>query len=123
MNLMKKTGIKGVGLSMRKNILNKKGVLGLDTAKMFVLAILTLGVIAFAVLVALDALAGTTGLGEVAANGTISIMGNISGGLVEFFTNAGTWFALLAIVIIILVIAVVIVAVNRFGGGRGSGNL
>ncbi len=120
---MKKTGIKGVGLSMRKNILNKKGVLGLDTAKMFVLAILTLGVIAFAVLVALDALAGTTGLGEVAANGTISIMGNISGGLVEFFTNAGTWFALLAIVIIILVIAVVIVAVNRFGGGRGSGNL
>lgn len=107
-----------------KKIIDKKGVLGLDTAKAFVLAILTLGVIAFAVIVALDALnnSGSLTAGSQAANDTTAVLQNITGGTTSFFGNAGTWFALLAIVIIILVIAVVIVAVNRFGG-RGAGNL
>ena len=106
--------------------IGKRGVLGLDTAKMFMLAILTMGVIAFAMIVALDALANNSGFAEDSrvANDTQNILQNITGGVVEFFGNAGTWFALLAIVIIILVIAVVIVAVNRFGGSSGgSGNL
>lgn len=100
--------------------MDNKGVLGLDTAKLFVLAILTLGVIAFAVIVALNALSTNSGLTGQAATDTTSIMNNITGGVTSFFGNAGTWFALLAIVIIILVIAVVIVAVNRFGG-RSAG--
>ena len=103
--------------------LHKKGVLGLDTAKLFMLAILTLGVIAFAMIVALDALANNSGLTGQAQIDTQNVLNNISGGVVDFFGNAGTWFALLAIVIIILVIAVVIVAVNRFGGSGGGGGL
>ncbi len=106
---------------MKLKRLEKKGVLGLDTAKLFILAILTLGVIAFAVIVALDALNNNSGLTGQAQTDTTNVLQNISGGVVDFFGNAGTWFSLLAIVIIILVIAVVIVAVNRFGGRGGAG--
>ena len=98
----------------------KRGVLGLDTAKLFVLAILTLGVIAFAVIIALDALNSNSGLTGQAATDTNDVLQNISSGVVSFFGNAGTWFSLLAIVIIILVISVVIVAVNRFGGSKSG---
>ncbi|MGV9141817.1 MAG: hypothetical protein ACOC1X_02655 [Promethearchaeota archaeon] len=38
-----------------------------------------------------------------------------SNGLKDFFTNTGTWLALLAVVIIILIISAVVIVVNRFG--------
>ena len=97
--------------------MNKRGVLGLDTAKAFVIAILVLAVVAFATIIALSALlnSGSLPAGSLEANQTSNIILNVTGGVETLFTSANTWFALLAVVIIILIIAVVILAVNRFG--------
>ncbi len=112
----------GINTLIKTKALNKKGVLGLDTAKSFILALLVLGVVSFTVIIALNQLALT----NVGTAQTTSIFNNISNGIESFFGNTGTWFAMLSIVIIILVIAVVILAVNRFGGSGvagGSGGL
>ena|SRR3990167_571959 len=103
--------------SIQDYIRNKKGVLGLDTATKFVLALLTLAVIGFAVIIALDnlVLSDTDVLGT---NNTENILRNVSAGTASLFENATTWFSLIAIVIIILIIAVVIIAVKGFGGGE-----
>lgn len=96
----------------RKKIgMNKKGVLGMDTAKAFLLGLFTLAVVGFALIIAMNSLndsgAGTTD--------TQDILNNVSGGATDLFSNAGTWFSLIAVVVIILIISVVIVSVNRFG--------
>ena len=102
---------------MKLRKLGKQGVLGLETAKAFVLSILGIAVIAMAVLITLNALDSTS----VATNATKNITANISQGVSDFFKNSTTWFALLSLVIIILIIAIVIVAVNRFGARSGEG--
>lgn len=94
---------------------NQRGQLGLDTAKAFILSILTLGVITFAVLIAMSQLNASS----AATTDTTSVFNNISAGVTSLFSNSGTWFALLAVVIIILIVSVVIFAVNRFGGRGG----
>ncbi len=100
----------------RKSILkNKKGILGLDTAKLFVLALLSLVIIAVVTLIILDSLQGATTL-----TGASEIINNTSEALSDFFEDSGTWFTLIGVVIIILIIAVVIVVVNRFGTGAGG---
>lgn len=50
-----------------------------------------------------------------------TIYHNTSQSVADFFSNAGTWFTLLAVIVIIMIIAVVIVVVNRFGGGEAGG--
>lgn len=106
-----------------KPLLNKRGQVGLDTGKAVMLALLTLSVLAFAMIVVLTQLntssTAVAGAGSTSANQTANILNNVTGGVESFFTNAGTWFALLAIVVIILIVAIVIFAVNRFGGSRG----
>ena len=105
--------------------MNKKGVLGLNTAKAFIILILTISVVAFATLIAIDALdnskAATTG--SIADNVTTSVFNNVSQGIDTLFGNTNTWFSLLAVTIIILIVAVVIVAVSRFGAVGGGGGL
>ena len=99
-----------------KSILKKKrAILGLDTAKLFVLAILSLAIIAVVTLIVLDSLRSATTL-----TGAGEIINNTSEALSDFFSDAGTWFTLIGVVIIILIIAVVIVVVNRFGTGAGG---
>ena len=102
--------------------INKKGVLGLDTAKAFILAILTIAVIAFAVIIALSELDDTNVLtsGSKEANDTTNVLNNVTTGVADFFSNAPTWFSLLAITIIIIIIGLVIIVVNRFGKGSGG---
>lgn len=109
-------------ISLSKIKMTKKGQVGLDTAKNVMLALLTLSVIAFAIIVALASLNNSNALtaGSLEAEQTTSLLQNVSGGVTDFFSNAGTWFSLLAIVIIILIIAIVIFAVNRFGGNNGG---
>ena len=51
-----------------------------------------------------------------------SVTQNVSVGIISFFTNAGTYFALLGVVVIILIISLVVVVVNRFGGEGQSIN-
>ena len=55
------------------------------------------------------------------SSNTKSIEGNISQGIDTFFADAGTWFALLAVMIIILVVGIVILATRKFGGSVSSG--
>lgn len=101
----------------------KRGVLGLETATQFVLAIMILAVIAFSLIVALSSLNNSNALtaGSQEANDSSDVLLNVTGGVVTLMSNAGTWFSLISVVIIILIIAVVIVAVNRFGGRTGGG--
>ena len=109
---------------MKLRMLNsKKGILGLDTAKDFILVLLTIAVIAFASVIALATLRNSNVLDadKLEYNYSQDILLNVSSGTSSFFANTGTWFALLSVVIIILIIAVVIMAVNRFGGGGGGG--
>jgi len=51
-----------------------------------------------------------------------SITQNTSSGIIQFFTNSATFFALLGVVVIILIISLVVVVVNRFGGEAGMGS-
>ena len=107
-------------MKLKSILKNKKGVLGLDTAKLFVLAILSLVIVSVVVLIVLDQLRNIASSGSYTDNKTEEIVGNTSNALADFFADAGTWFTLIGVVIIILIIAVVIVVVNRFGTGAGG---
>lgn len=50
---------------------------------------------------------------------TRNVERNVTEGVVDFFTNTGTIFAILIVVVIILAIAIIIAVVSRFGGGTG----
>jgi len=101
-----------------KNLKDKRGVLGLDTATAFVIALLVLVVVAVAFIIALGALntASVNPAGSAEANSTTQIIANATAGIEELFSSATTWFSLLAVVIIILIIVIVIVAVRGLGG-------
>ena len=105
--------------------MNKKGILGLDTVKEVMLALLVLAVIAIAVSLALVSLRDSNifdagSQEEIDTNNTIA---NITAGTTAFFANTGTFFSILVVVVIIALIAIVIMVVSRFGGtgGRESG--
>jgi hypothetical protein len=54
--------------------------------------------------------------------GAGGVIANVSNGVIAFFGNTSTYFALLGVVVIILIISLVVVVVNRFGGeGMGGG--
>ena len=105
---------------MKSLLKNKKGILGLDTVKAVILALLTLAVIAIAVLLALVSLqnANIFTAGTAAATQTNNTILNISLGMSQFFAQVPTFFVLLGVVVLILIISIVIVAVSRFGGGE-----
>ncbi len=96
---------------------DKKGVMGLSVAKSFLMILLGLVVLGVTFMIVLNELGSTA----IVANdpATQSIIGNATEGAASFFSNTGTWLALLSVVILILIIAVVIVVVNRFGSGGG----
>lgn len=102
---------------MKKLLKAKRGVLGLDTAKAVMITLLTISVVAIAIIIALSSLQDADILtsGSEAANQTDAVLINVSQGISGFFSNAGTWLTLLAVVVIILIIAIVIVSVGRFG--------
>lgn len=117
---MKSLQKQAIDMTLRNN---KKGQVGLDTSKAFMLSIMTLVVIAFATIIALSALnnSNATSAGSLERNQTTAIFVNTTTGISNFFSNTGTWFALLAVTIIILIITIVIFAVQRFGGGNRGG--
>ena len=111
---------------MKLKSLTKKGILGLNTVKAFIVVMLSLAIIGVVTLVVLGAIqnANITTAGSLASNGTNTIIGNVSSGIGSFFSNAGTYFSLLGVVVIILIISLVVVVVNRFGGeARSEGSL
>ena len=106
---------------MKYRKLNKKEVLGLEIAIGFVLSILTLAIIIFAVIVALSTLNNANVLTGTAATDASNVLTNVTAGTSNLMSNAVTWFSLIAVVIIILIISVVIIAVKKFGGQTGGG--
>jgi L-asparagine transporter-like permease len=98
----------------------KKAVLGLDTAKLFVLAILSLVIISVVVLIVLDALGDMNVASSLVDNQSETILNNTSAALGDFFADAGTWFTLIGVVIIILIISSVIIVINRFGSEQST---
>src|SRR6056297_2828152 len=103
--------------NLRSLLSKKKGVMGLDVAKSFMVVLLSLVVIGVTVLIVLNSLGDTSVVSS--DNDTQNVIDNASDGISDFFTNTGTWLALLAVVIIILIISTVIFVVNRFGKGEG----
>jgi len=114
----------GINIEMR-SLLKKKGILGLDTVKAVIIALLTLSVIAIACFLALVSLqnANIFTAGSNAANQTNNIINNVTSGTTGFFANVPTFFTLLGVVVLILIIAIVIVAVTRFSPGAGRETL
>jgi hypothetical protein len=102
-----------------------KGILGLNTVKAFIVVILSLAIISVVTLIVLGAIqnANIAETGSLAENGTIGIIANVSTGIIGFFGNSLTFFALLGVVVIILIISLVVVVVNRFGGESREGEL
>ena len=100
---------------MRSLLKSKKGVMGLDVAKAFMITLLSLVVIGVTVLIVLNSLGDTSVVSD--DNETLGVINNASQGISDFFSNTTTWLALLAVVIIILIISMVILVVNRFGSG------
>jgi len=96
---------------------------GMKTVTKFFVAILSLGVLAFALIIVLGNLEDSSGFstGSVNANRTADTLANITAGTTAFFTNAGTWFTLLSIVIIIAIVVLVIVFVRKSTAGGGAG--
>lgn len=98
---------------MKQLIKEKKGIMGLDTAKAFVVGLLSLiliGVVTMIVLVQLGDLSVVS-----SDTNTAAVVANATGGLSTFFGSTGVWLSLLGVVIIILIIAAVVAVVNRFG--------
>lgn len=57
-----------------------------------------------------------------ADSNTYDLERNVTGSVVDFFTNTSTIYAILVVIVIILAIAIIIAVVSRFGGGgRSSG--
>ena len=93
---------------------NKKGVMGLETAKAFVVGLLSLVLIGVVTMIVLVQLGNTSIVSTNAA--TQHVVNNSTTALAEFFSNTTVWLSLLGVVIIILIIAAVVAVVNRFGG-------
>ena len=97
---------------MRK-LTQKKGVMGLDVAKAFIIGLLSLiliGVVSMIVLIQMGNLAIVS-----ENNDTQAVISNGTSAISEFFSNTSVWLSLLGVVIIILIIASVVAVVNRFG--------
>lgn len=104
-------------------IVAKKGILGLDTVGGVIRFLLILAVLVIAVFLALVSLQDSNlfSAGSQAENDTNSIIGNITTGTTDFFSNVPTFMVLLGVVVILLIIVLVLAAVSRFGGGGRSG--
>lgn len=105
--------------------LQKKGVLGLDTARDVMIFLLSLAVVAIACFLALVSLQNSNlfTTGSAAANNTNFIINNITSGTTNFFTNIPTVFTILGAVVIILAVSLILVAVGRFGASANGGSL
>ncbi len=56
--------------------------------------------------------------GSIQGTDYLEYIESINGGVTDFFSNTGTWMALLAVVVIVLIISIVIFVTNRFGGSN-----
>lgn len=105
---------------MKKLLMQKRGQVGLDVIKTVFVSLLSLAIIAVAVMIVLGALAASITGGTAADNNTDLIVNNITAATSTLFGNTGSWLALLAVAVIVAIIVIVIVYVKRVEG-RGGG--
>lgn len=100
--------------------INKRGQLGLDVAKAFLLTLFGAVIVGFIVVVVAGTLQNTDVLptGSYESNLSTSVFQNASGSVSTLFSNTGTWMVMIGIAVLILIIAVVVFAVSRFGNTR-----
>ena len=98
-----------------RTIGDKKGQMGLDVAKSFVVGLLSLVLIGVVTMIVLVQLGDTSIVSD--DNDTQAVVSNATSGLNDFFSNSTVWLSLLGVVIIILIISVVVGVVNTFGQG------
>ena len=103
--------------------MNNRGVVGMTTAKKVLLAVMVMAILGFVAIIVLNELdeANPAAAGSLAANQSTNIINNVTGGIDTFFSNANTWFALLAIVILILIVVIVMKSVQGVDKGGGGG--
>jgi preprotein translocase subunit SecG len=101
---------------------DKRGVVGLNTGKKFLLAIMVMAILGFVAIIVLQELdsANPAAAGSLAANQSTNIIQNVTGGVDTFFSNAITWFSLLAIVILILIVVIVMKSVSGVDRNKGG---
>lgn len=105
-------------LTKRRSLVDdNRGVLGLDIAKQFMIALMVLLIIGVTVLIVLNSLGDTSVVSS--DNETTNVINNGSSAIEDFFSNTGTWVALLVVVVIILILAVVIRTVTAKRGEGG----
>ena len=111
---------------MRSLYRNKGGKLSLDagmnTAVKFFMAIMTLGILGFALIIVLGNMQGSSGFaaGSLNYNRSDAVLSNITTGAASFFSNATSWFTLLSVVIIIAIVVVIITVVKGVRGGKSE---
>lgn len=100
---------------------DNQAVLGMQDVKQVMLFLLTLGVVAIALFLALSNLqsANLFGVGSQSANNTNLIINNITGGTTSFFGNVPTIFTVLGAVVIITAVVLIIIAVTRINSASG----
>ena len=110
---------------MRPVLRKKKGVLALDIVRDVMLFLLILAVIGVAIILATVSLRDSNifTADSQEQNDTNAIVGNISEGVVDFFSNTTTIMSILIVVVIILAISIIIGAVSRFGSVGGNTQL
>lgn len=106
--------IKSIKKSLMKK--DKRGIMGLDIAKTFVITLMVLLIVGVLTVIVLKQLGDTSIVSS--DNDTENIINNGTAGLSDFFSNTGTWLALVGVVILVMIIFVVInVVQNRSEGG------
>ncbi len=116
---------KSIGQKINGLMVDKKGVLGLETVGSVIITLLVLAVIAIAVFLALDSLntANLFTAGSQSANDTTNLINNITSGTTAFFANIPTVMVILGAVVIILAVVLIILAVGRISGGARAAEL
>jgi len=115
-NFKKKLEKLGEKLLMKND---KRGVAGMNLAKGFVIGALSLVVIGMLTLIVLGSL-NTTAIQTSTNNGSNSIVGNVTLGLLGLFAQFPTLFTILGVVMLVLLIIVIIVVMNRLGGSSND---
>ncbi len=94
----------------------------LKSAENVFVALLVIGLTGLLFLIIFGNLSGNLGFaaGTQGANDTNAVIGNLTGGAVQFFSFANVWFILTAVTVLIGIVIGVIGLVRRTGSGGGG---
>ena len=96
----------------------------LKGAETVILTLLTIGLIGLLFLIIYGNLSGNLGFAETTQgfNDTEAVIGNLTGGVVQFFSFANVWFILTAVAVLIGIVVGVIALVRGVSSTGGKGD-